>query len=288
MSESPSAYKNTPSKEISPKTESLVQLSDSEKERARRDRETLRENIRHEKRLMANIGYLTTLQQLADNSELDNLFDGQVHLGEEELLATYSLLDIFNGNPSFNVLRPPLKIAYERNFARDSSYNLTYESIKNPKTGKTGAYLGSISGTTNFSPAVLGDTTLRFYYDKNTGRIESAIFERGALEFNEKIRIHRNPDGLVDKIDIGNMVKIDNTITIEYKDGRPFSMQQTKYGAFDDKTFFSHDEQGNLDAIVYAPAISVKQLKKPGKANTVKALAKEARYIALEELKRSK
>ena len=64
-------------------------------------REVLKDDIRREKRLMANIGYLTTLQQLGVDPELDNLFDGQVALGEEELLAVYSFLDILNGNTSF-------------------------------------------------------------------------------------------------------------------------------------------------------------------------------------------
>jgi hypothetical protein len=207
---------------------------------------------------MANIGYLTTRQQLGDESELDNLFDGQVYLGEEELLATYALLDILNGNSSFKTLRPPMKLAYERNFARDSSYNLTYESIGNPKTGKNETHLSSISGTTNYTPSTWGDTALKFHYNKQTGLIESATFERPVLALNEEIKIHRNSDGLVDKIDVGNMAKVDNTITIEYKDGHPFSMQQTKYGAFDDKTLFTYDEQGSLNAIIYAPAISVK------------------------------
>ncbi len=94
---------------------------------------------------MANIGYLTTLQQLGDESDLDNIFDGQVALGEEELLATYALLDILNGNSSFKALRAPIKLGYERNFTRDSSYDIGYESFKNPKTNKEEKYLSSIS-----------------------------------------------------------------------------------------------------------------------------------------------
>lgn len=69
------------------------------------------------------------------------------------------------------------------------------------------------------------------------------MFERPSLAFNENIKIHRNIAGLVDKIEVGNMAKVDNTITIEYEDGRPFSMKQTKYGALDDTTFFSYDDQ---------------------------------------------
>lgn len=93
---------------------------------------------------MASIGYLTTPQQLADHSELDNLFDGQVVLGEEELLATYSLIDILNGNASFSTLKPPVRLSYERNFALDSSYEIGYENMTNPKTGKKEAFLSSI------------------------------------------------------------------------------------------------------------------------------------------------
>jgi hypothetical protein len=148
--------------------------------------------------------------------------------------------------------------------------------------------LSSISGTTNLIPSKLGDTVLKFHYDAKTGLVSSATFERPVLAFNEEIRLHRNPTGQVDKIEIGNMAKVDNTISIEYKDGRPYSMQQTKYGVFDDKTFFSYDEQGVLNAIIYAPAISVRQFKSPGKAETIKAVAKEVGHIALEALKRLK
>lgn len=159
---------------------------------SKESRETLQGDIRREKRLMSNIGYLTTLQQLADHSELDNLFDGQVVLGEEELLATYSLLDILNGNASFGSLRPPKKIAYERNFALDSSYEIGYETLNNPKSGKKEQFLSSIKGTTNLVPSALGDTNLRFKYDPKTGLVESAMFERPVLAFNENIRIKRN------------------------------------------------------------------------------------------------
>lgn len=86
------------------------------------------------------------------------MFDGQVVVGKEELLAIHAMLDIFNGNASFSMLRPPLKIEYERNFYPDSSYANGYESLKNPKTGKMESYLSSVSGTTNFIPSKLGDT----------------------------------------------------------------------------------------------------------------------------------
>ncbi|MFB0964389.1 MAG: hypothetical protein QMC36_01595 [Patescibacteria group bacterium] len=236
------------------------------------DRENLKSDIRRERRLMANIGYLTTLQQLADASELDNLFDGQVTLGEEELLATYSLIDIINGNSSFSTLKPPMKISYDRNFAPDSSYEIVYEGSTNPKTGKTVPRLSSIKGTTNLVPSALGDTKLTFHYDKKTGMVQSATFERPTFTFDEKIQIHRNAEGLADRIEIGNAGKVDNVISIEYEDGKPSSLKQTKYGAFDDVTFFSYDDGGNLDAILYVPAISVKGMKGAGKGGSLKAM----------------
>ena len=87
-----------------------------------------------------------------------------------------------------------MKISYERNFALDSSYEIGYEVLQNPKTGKKEKFLSSIKGATNFVPSSLGDTNLRFQYDSKTGLVESALFERSALGFNEKIRIHRNPE----------------------------------------------------------------------------------------------
>ncbi len=108
------------------------------------------------------------------------------------------------------------------------------------------------------TPFSWGDTSLKLHYNKQTGVIESATFERPILANNEEIKIHRNALGLVDVISIGNKTKVDNTIAIEYKDGLPFSMKQTKYGITEDVTLFSHDERRELSAIIYAPAISAK------------------------------
>ncbi len=118
--------------------------------------------------------------------------------------------------------------------------------------------------------------------------MESATFQHPTFTFDEKIAIHRNAERLVDRIEIGNIAKVDNTVTIEYEDGRPFSLRQTKYGAFDDVTYFSYDKNGDIDGIVYSPTLSVRNTKTLSKSNTLGKAVEATGIVTLGAIKRSK
>ena len=66
----------------------------------------LRESILQDQKVYQSIWYLSTFARL-EEQDIDNLFDGDTVLWEEELLAIYSLLDILNGNNQINSLENP-------------------------------------------------------------------------------------------------------------------------------------------------------------------------------------
>jgi len=247
--------------------------------------------VSREQRLISHIGYLTTLQQLWEGADLDELFDGSINLWDEEPMTIYSLVEILNGNNSFQNITPPKTINYDRNWALDSSFAIWYEQIKDTKTWKTISRLNEITGTEHLVPHWLWDTSLKFNYN-STWVIESVDFQRPNIHIDETIHIQRNEWGLVSKLDIGNALKIDNSITIEYHEwsSLPYSLHQTKYWAFDDKTFFAYDVDDNISKIIYAPAISAKAVKNIVRRwwKSVKWAMQAAEMAMMDVLKRTK
>lgn len=213
--------------------------------------------LKKEKETIINISYLTTLSMLWDNRDLNNLFDWEINLWQEEIMAVYSLIEIVNWNNSFSKIVPPKKMTLSRNrLHQDYNYELNYKKSTNEKM-----HINSIHSTWTIP---FNSTDLIFNY--NWDVIENINFKRpirpNTNALDQKILIERK-DGLATKMQIERDFKLDNNITIEYTDfWKPLIIKQTKTWVFPDQIVFEYDENNDLSWIIYVPWMSFKYLKK--------------------------
>ncbi|QFR39437.1 hypothetical protein A9Q91_04380 [Candidatus Gracilibacteria bacterium 28_42_T64] len=219
--------------------------------------------IKHDQETILYLTYLTTLARLPENRDLDELFDGEVELGEEELMAIYSLVEVINGKNTITSLKTPKKMNLDRNWAQDYEYDFSYEDIEG--NGVKGRRIKAITGD-GFLPA--NETKLNFNYGKGN-EIDNILFERptnldlegGGFGVDQEISFERE-NGLVTNMRLSRDLEVDNKLSITYNSiNKPEIIEQTKLGMGSDKILFEYDENGDLKTILYLPVLSLKHLK---------------------------
>ncbi len=218
--------------------------------------------INSDQKTIQALSYLTTLARLPENRDLDELFDGEVQLWEEELLSVYSLLEVVNWANTIWVLKTPKRMYMDVNWGQDYKYELTYNTIL--RDWKNINQIASLSWTWTLP---LNDTKLKFNYNSKN-QVESLFFERPTnlsdswwLWVDQQILLTRDK-WLVSEIRIMRSLELDNKLTITYNYlWKPELIEQTKLWALSDKMVFEYDENWNLKSIIYVPALSLKHLK---------------------------
>ncbi len=223
----------------------------------------LKNEIKQDNKTILNLTYLTTLARLPENRDLDELFDWEVQLWEEELLSIYSLISLINGQNTIKTLKSPTKMTLEWNWAQDYNYDLSYENVKN--NWKQAKRIKSITWDWTLP---INETRLNFSYDKNSN-IDKLLFERPTtLDFqwwwwwvDQEIKIKREK-WLVTQLQLLRDLEIDNSLSIKYNDiWKPEIIEQTKFWLMSDKILFEYDESHDLKTIIYLPSLSFKHLK---------------------------
>lgn len=242
------------SKNIEPKSkevsQSKIELNNFKKE------------INSDQKTIQALSYLTTFARLPGNRDLDELFDGEVQLWEEELLSVYSLLEVVNWANTIWILKAPKKMYMDINWGQDYKYEVSYNII--PKNWKNVSQIQSLSWTWTLP---LNDTKLKFNYNSEN-QIDSFDFERPwnlhdswGWWVDQKIVLKRDK-GLVNELSIMRNLELDNKLTITYNYlWKPELIEQTKLWALSDKMTFEYDESWNLKSIIYVPVLSLKHLK---------------------------
>lgn len=222
----------------------------------------MKTDINSDQKTIQALSYLTTFARLPGNRDLDELFDGEVQLWEEELLSVYSLLEVVNWANTIWVLKTPKRMYMSVDWEQDYKYELTYNTIL--KGWKNISQIASISWTWTLP---LNDTKLKVNYDSKN-QVESLDLERPwnldetwGFWIDQKILLKRNK-GLVTEISIMRELELDNSLTITYNHlWKPELVEQTKLWVISDKMAFEYDENGNLKSIIYIPTLSLKHLK---------------------------
>lgn len=252
--------------------------------------DTMKQEISSDQKTIQALSYLTTLGRLGHESDLDELFDGEVQLWEEELLAVYSLVEVANGANIIWVLKPPKKMQMNVNWAQDYKYDVWYNFIT--KDGKKVSQVDSLKAD-GFFP--LTTTNLKFNYTPQN-QLESLDFERPTFSLNQKMVLKRQWP-LVTQIDVMRSFTLDNKLTISYNQlAKPELIEQTKVWALSDKMAFEYDDNGSLKTIIYIPTLSLKHisgLSKAGKNGEkmwgmVKWVKMMGEYVAFTALKKMK
>ncbi len=242
----------------------------------------LESEIRQEQKTILYLAYLTTLARLPKNRDLDELFDWEIQLWEEEMFSIYSLIEMINWSNSITHLKPPREMSLDRNLAQDYTYKINYDeyylvdwnyvsndklvwiSEEQKKWLKTKRVVKTLEWDW-FLP--LNKTNLIFNYDSNLN-ISGIVFERpinlndGGLGLNQEIKLSRNTNWLVDKISIDREMEFDNELSISYNNfWKPEVIEQTKLWLMSDKIVFEYDDNWNLVSIIYVPTLSLKHIK---------------------------
>ncbi len=241
----------------------------------------LRESILQDQKVYQSIWYLSTFARL-EEQDIDNLFDGDTVLWEEELLAIYSLLDILNGNNQINSLENPSQMKLNINWERDWNYDVKFTENNR---------LQSVTGSQDYN--FLTTSTLEFLYNESWDQIEQVWFQRAGARFDQNMKIQRT-ENKVTLIELNRTWEIDNSLSITYNQiGKPEILEQTKFWLTSDKTIFEYDEEGNLKSIIYMPALSLKHFTSAWR--TIKNNSKLFKWIMIagkellfEEIKRLK
>lgn len=248
----------------SPSFENIQEITANQcvKELTRKKIDEEKINIEQDRKLILNLAYLTTLSRLPENSDLDELFDWEVQLWEEELLAIYWLLEILNWNHTIKTLKSPQKMGTDWNWAQDYESEFNYEKVE------SGTRIKSIISNWSLH---FKETKLNFYYWENSD-INKLIFERpinlldwGWFWVDQEISIKRNK-WLVTELQILRGLEIANKLSIRYNNiNKPELIEQTKLWLMSDKILFEYDIDWNLKTILYLPTLSLKHLKWPGR-----------------------
>lgn len=233
-----------------------------EKSQTKNTLDQMKQEIHADQRTIQAISYLTTLARLPENRDLDELFDGEVQLWEEELLSVYALLEMMNGANTISTLKSPKTLLLDINWDQDYKYKVWYNILL-----KDGRKIHQIAELFWSGTLPLNDTKLKINYD-NQQQVESVDFER-PFNFNEtsswwvdqKIVLKREK-GLVKEMSILRDFELDNKLIISYNSlWKPELLEQTKVWVFSDKMAFEYDEWGSIKSIIYIPALSLKHLK---------------------------
>lgn len=272
--------------------------------------------VKQEQRTILYLAYLTTLARLPENRDLDELFDWEIQLWEEEMFSVFSLIEIINWSNSIDNLKPPKEMTLDWNWAQDYSYKIDYEeyyylnwqyykewdknlvNIDKSKLKKK-RVVKSLTWDWNLP---FNETKLIFNYDQFLN-ITWFNFERPTnmnewwVWINQEIKFTRNSKWLVEKMRILRDYELDNELIITYNNlWKPEIVEQSKLWLLSDKIVFEYDDNWNLTAIIYVPTLSLKHIKWLKQAYkswksirwVVKWVKMAWEYIAFEVLKKMK
>ncbi len=273
--------------------------------------------LKKEQKTILSIAYLTTLARLPENRDLDELFDWDIQLWEEEMFAVYSLIEIINWSNHLSSLKAPKEMTLVRNFpSQDYDYDIDYENHnfldwvqvwddrvselnKNDKNKlQVKKFIKSIKWDW-FLP--FNETELIFNYDKDLN-VSDIEFKRPLnlswIWRNQVISFSRDSKWLAEKINVWRKGHIfDNSLSIKYNGfGKPEIVEQTKLWFMSDKIVFEYDDNWSLVSIIYMPTLSLKHITWTNKAFKTWAKARGAlkwlqlawEYVTFEVLKRAK
>jgi len=257
------------------------------KQEAKEQIQWIENEVKKEQKTILYLAYLTTLARLPENRDLDELFDWEIQLWEEELFSVYSLLEIINWSNSINTLKAPKKMDLDWNWAQDYDYNIDYEefylfnwkiileselnNLSNEEKQKVKKKKVIKSITWDWT-LPLNQTSLIFNYDKNAN-ISGIKFERPTnwiewwgLGVDQEIKFKREK-WLVTKLSVVRDLEVDNNLSIKYnKFWKPEIIEHTKLWLISDKTVFEYDNNWELISIIYMPSLSIKHIKGVKKA----------------------
>lgn len=234
--------------------------------------------VKQEQKTILYLAYLTTLARLSDNRDLDELFDWDIKLWEEEMFSIYSLTEIINWSNSIDNLKPPHEMNLDWNWAQDYSYKIDYEEYylvdwkyykedEIPSTIKDKDELEKkrvIKTLTWDWSLPFNETDLVFNYDEQLN-ISNIEFKRPAnnkwVWLNQEIEFSRNNKWLVDNMTILRWPNINNELSITYNSiWKPEVIEQTKLWLISDKIVYEYDDNWNLKTIIYIPTLSLKHI----------------------------
>lgn len=217
--------------------------------------ESLKQQINLDQKTIQALSYLTTFFRLDKNRDLNELFDGEVKLWEEELLAIYSLLELINWANTISSLKIPKTMNLNIDWKQDYNFKLNYNLIEKNKK-----IVNQISSIIWSWALPLSESKLTFIYNSEK-QIDKIQFERPRLGFEQEIKVKRT-NWLANEISIKRELDLDNDLTIKYNNlWKPALIEQTKTWLFTDKMVFEYDEKWNLLSIIYIPALSLKNIK---------------------------
>lgn len=244
--------------------------------------------IQKEKDTIVHLSYLSTLSRLADNRDLSNLFDGEVNLWEEELLAIYSLIEIVNGSHTFKKIQPPKRMEMSVNWEQDYDYTLKYDDLDWEWWKRIKSFIWDGSFPMN-------ETELLFEYEWD--KLNTLDFQRSAnwwgIGMDQQIKVERTWD-LATKLRVYRDFDLDNSVSISYNElWKPEVIEQSQLDVLSDKIVCEYDEEWNLQAIIYVPALSLKHIvwwakRFKNAKNIVKWIEIAGNYIAFYVLKKMK
>lgn len=251
-------------------------------ESVKKELEWVSEELRNDQDVIQNIAYLTTLARLWENSDLDELFDSDVWLWEEELFTIHALIEIINWKNSISSLKAPktMRLDTEKSLWKEFSYEIEYEeTFYNEWVQINDKSLADMSEVEKWKlqkvsklksvyangDLVWDQSKIIFEYDDDwdVGNIK---FER-PRSFDQEISIERNEEKQAQKMVVGRPgPNKDNVITISYgAEGLPNTVKQTKLGLSEDEMNLGYDENQDLSTITYSPTLSLKALRKAWK-----------------------
>ncbi len=256
--------------------------------------------ILKEQKTILYISYLTTLARLPENRDLDELFDWDIQLWEEEMFAIYWLIEILNWHNSIDKLPIPKKINSDwyqwfksgPDVQQDYDYNLEYKKV---------AWKNVIDKVIWDWFLPLNETTIEFNYDK-TWIITSMDFDRPrtvwalwiGMNPNNNLSFKRDEQWRVNYIEVHRWTDwLNNDLVISYwENWKVGKVEQSKISPSSDKIIFQYEWE-NLKNIIYTPTLSIKHITKANKIakwskNAHEWAKRVAEFAAMSVLKKMK